>query len=534
MTARNQVTYEFGPVRIDTSLRKLICGGETVHIQARGFDALLLLIQRRNEVVSKGELLATIWPDIHVEESNLPVMISAIRRAIGDNGRNQKYIETVSKFGYRFVGEVTEIRMAEPAAFDDSATFSAEPAGLSPKTPEALSPRHHYIRFSVIAGCVATALAALFLIYRLYSGTGESHVAAASVSPAGIGRRSTRADAETWYRKGSYAWNLQTKDGFLRSIEYYQESITADPEYAPAYAGLAKSYLSLSSHTERPGDERHPGARAAAAKAVSLNDRLADAHIALGMVFLVDDQNFARAEQEFRRAITLDSHSQLAEGELAFCLVAVGRTEEAVNHARRAKALDPLSIRAATDLGLVLYYGHRFTEAESELEEVLKLDPHYYRADTSLGKTYLSLGRFDDAGRVFAEASMLSNHDAVADGLVAEAKGLGGDIAGAKSILAALEKRAQTTYVAPLGLAFATFGVGRLDDTLVNLRKAHDDRTNGAIFIKVDPNWEALHGNRDFNNLVSDIPPAATEYSLSDSNRPEFRELDLKRFLKSN
>jgi DNA-binding winged helix-turn-helix (wHTH) protein/tetratricopeptide (TPR) repeat protein len=541
MTAQNHVVYEFGPVRIDPSIRKLIHGDETVHIQARGFDALLLLIQRRNEVVSKGELLATIWPDTHVEESNLPVMISAIRRAIGDDGRNQKYIETVSKFGYRFVGEVTEICMAEPAApvvrgleFDDPATFSAEPAGLSPKTPEALTPRHHYARFSVMAGCVATALAALFLIYRVYSGAGESHVAAASRSPAGIGRPSTRADAEMWYRKGSYAWNLQTKDGFLRSIEYYQESITADPDYAPTYAGLAKSYLSLSSHTERPGDERHPGARAAAAKAVSLDDRLADAHIALGMVFLVDDQNFARAEREFRRAIALDSHSQLAEGELAFCLVAVGRTEEAVDHARRAKALDPLSIRAATDLGLVLYYGHRFTEAESELEEVLKLDPHYYRADTSLGKTYLSLGRFDDASRVFAEASLLSNHDAVADGLMAEAKGLGGDIAGAQSILAALEKRAQTTYVAPLGLAFATFGVGRLNDTLVDLRKAHDDRTNGAIFIKVDPNWEALHGNPDFRNLVSDIPPTATEYSLSDSNRPEFPELDLKRFLKGN
>ena len=77
MTVRDQLVYEFGPVRIDASNRKLLRDGESVHIQARGLDALLLLVQRRNEVVSKAELLATIWPDIHVEESSLPVMISA-------------------------------------------------------------------------------------------------------------------------------------------------------------------------------------------------------------------------------------------------------------------------------------------------------------------------------------------------------------------------------------------------------------------------------------------------------------------------
>jgi DNA-binding winged helix-turn-helix (wHTH) protein/tetratricopeptide (TPR) repeat protein len=500
MTMRDQVAYEFGPVRINLSTRKLIRDGECVQVQARGFDALLLLVQKRSEVVSKAELLSTIWPDTYVDESNLPVMISAIRRAIGDDGRNQKYIQTVSKFGYRFVGEVTEIRTVEPAVPVVRARGFDIPA-----------PRHRYARFSVVAGCATAALVAVILLYRLNGSAGAGHVAAASQSPAAFAwtdersRSSSRSEAEMWYQKGRYAWNLQTKGGFLQSIEYYQKAIAADPGYAPAYAGLARSYVILPSYSAQPDYER---ARAAALKAVSLDDGLADAHISLGTVVMIGDRNFARAEREFRRAIALDPHSSLAEGQLALCLAAVGKTGDAVTHARRSKALDALSVRAATDLGIVLYYSRRFSEAASEFEEVLKLDPYYYRAALHLGKTYLSLGRFDDARRVLAEASILPDHDPAVDGLTAEAKALGGDIEGAKAILAVLEQRARTTYVDPNCIAFATVGLGRLDDTLVYLRKARNERTIGAVFLKVDPRWDALRGNPEFRK-ISDITPSA-------------------------
>lgn len=502
MTVRDQVAYEFGPVRINLSSRKLIRDGECVQVQARGFDALLLLVQKRSEVVSKAELLSTIWPDTYVDESNLPVMISAIRRAIGDDGRNQKYIQTVSKFGYRFVGEVTEIRTADPAV----------PAARGPGFENA-APRHRYARLFVMAGCAAAALAAVVLVYRLNGSAGAGHVAAASQSAAAFAgtdersRSSSRSDAEMWYQKGYYAGNLQTKGGFLQSVEYYQKAIAADPGYASAYAGLARSYAKLPSYSAQPDYER---ARTAALKAVSLDDGLADAHISLGMVVLIVDRNYARAEREFRRAVALDPHSSLAEGQLALCLAAVGQNEEAVAHARRAKALDPLSPGAATDLGIVLYYSRRLSEAASEFEEVLKLDPYYYRAELHLGQTYLSLGRFDDARRVLAEASILPDHDPAVDGLMAEAKSRGGDIDGAKAILAALEKRARTAYVDPISIAYGTLGLGRVDDTLVYLRKARHERTIGAVFLKVEPLWDTLRGNTEFRR-ISAITPTAIE-----------------------
>jgi Flp pilus assembly protein TadD len=315
-----------------------------------------------------------------------------------------------------------------------------------------------------------------------------------------------------WVQKGHYAWNLQTKAGFLQSIEYFQKAIAEDAGYAAAYAGLAESYVTLPSYSERNNDEERSRAQTAAIKAVTLDKNLADAHIALGMVSLINDRSFARGEHEFRKAMELNPRSPLAQGELALCLVAVGRTDEAVSHARHAKALDPLSIRAATDLGIVLYYGRRFKEAEAEFEEALKLDPYSYRAKVNLGKTYLALGKLDEARRALEEASLLSNHDPLADGLTAEVKALGGDIEGARSILAALEKRAQTTYVAPASFAFAFAGLGRVDDTLAYLKKARADRAIATLFLKVDPTWDALQGNSDFRSLAGDIELTTAEY----------------------
>jgi hypothetical protein len=123
----------------------------------------------------------------------------------------------------------------------------------------------------------------------------------------------------------------------------------------------------------------------------------------------------------------------------------------------------------------------------------------------------LALGRFADALRVLEEAAHLSNHDPLADGLTAEAKARAGDIEGARTILAVLEKRAKTTYVAPISFAFALAGLGRVEDTLVYLRKARDDRAIPALFLKADPTWDALHEKQEFRNLVGDITLGAAE-----------------------
>lgn len=478
MLVRDELFYQFGSIRLDPSRHTLERDGALVPLPARSLDALLLLVRKRGEVVSKAELLAHVWPDTHVEEASLPVMISAIRRAIGDDGRHQKFIQTVSKSGYRFIGEV------ETVGATGAVTPPAPPA--LPPPPAARFPRW------LAVAALAAALAVAFLVYR------SSYVrpVLARTAPAS-------PTAEMWHQKGRYAWNLQTRDGILRSTEYYQKAIAEDASFAPAWAGLAISYVVLPSYSARPDADSLERARAASARAASLDDRLAASHIATGMVAMIADRNFPLAERELRRATSLDSSSALAEGELSLCLAAMGRAEDAVSHARAAKSLDPVSIRAATDLGIVLYYSHRFMEAESELDETLKLDPYSYRTHVNLGKTLLSLGRYDEARRVLEEASRLSNHDPIADGLTAGALALSGHRADAEAILAALAERARSSYVAPISLAFAHAALGHSDAALADLRRALDDHAIAALYLNVDPAWDSLRPLPAFRQLAS-------------------------------
>jgi DNA-binding winged helix-turn-helix (wHTH) protein/tetratricopeptide (TPR) repeat protein len=482
---RHRVIYEFGFIRIHPVNRTLERDGVVVSLPSRAFDVILLMLMRRGDVVSKEELFDTCWPDTHVDESSLPVMISSIRRAIGDDGRSQKYIQTVARRGYRLVGEVREILIEEPPA-----ASQAVPTLAPPRITHSLW-RSRYTRAAAVV-LLLTGFTATVLI-----GGGIRTGRRAHPPATGAG---------AWYAKGRYAWNLQTKASILQALEYYRKAIAEDPGDALAWAGLAECYVSLPSYSHRLDQAGLGNARAAAKRSLELDIDLAESHLAQGMVSLIGDRNFAEAEEELRKAVGKDPNSSLAQGELGLALVAAGQPEEAEEHARRATAVDPLSIRAATDLGTVLYYSHRFDEAEKEFEDVLKLDPYSYRAHINLGKTYLSLGRYEDARQTFEQASFLSGQDPLADGLRAEATALGGDTDGARSIIGSLEQRARNTYVAPISFAFAYAGLGDRGRVLDNLKKAREDRTIAAIFMKVEPHWGTLKTSAEFQTLTRDLP----------------------------
>jgi DNA-binding winged helix-turn-helix (wHTH) protein/Flp pilus assembly protein TadD len=479
MLARDGVIYEFGSVRINLLNRTLEREGEIVHLPARAFDVLLLLLNKRGEIVSKEELLSAIWPDTHVEESSLPVMISSIRRAIGDDGRAQKHIQTVARCGYRLIGQIREIPIPAPAA----------PAASSPAQRLAFWQSRH-------SRTAAAAMAMVLFAASFLAGSGIR----ASYS------RQPRSSAAAWYEKGRYAWNLQTKSSILHSLEYYWKAIAADPDYAPAWAGLAESYVSLPSYSHSLRQPDLDSARNSARRAVEIAPELAESHIAQGMVSMIAEREFPKAEKELRRAVELDPDSPLAQGELGLLLVASGNPREAIEHARRASELDGLSIRAATDLGIVLFYGQRYEEAKKEFEEVLKLDPYSYRAQVNLGRTCLALGRFKEAREFFNKACALSDHDPIAEGYLALAAAREGDRSAAQSIVSAMEQRSHANYVAPGGFARAYLGLGQYDRVIENLRKAYDDRTITAIFLKVDPNWRELRSDPEFETLTRDLP----------------------------
>src|SRR3989475_8860445 len=167
------------------------------------------------------------------------------------------------------------------------------------------------------------------------------------------------------YSKGRYFWNKRSEEGYRRAIQYFQQAIARDSEYAPAYAGLADAYALLGSmpNVELPRSEAMPRARTAAIKALALDVGLAEAHTSLAFVQLHFDMGVPAAERECTRALQLNPGYPTAHHWYAFWLLAHGRAEEALQEVRAAQRLDPLSLIINTDVGAMLYYGRRHDEA---------------------------------------------------------------------------------------------------------------------------------------------------------------------------
>src|ERR1700730_8946376 len=181
-------------------------------------------------------------------------------------------------------------------------------------------------------------------------------------------------EAHELYLQGRYFWNKRSRDGFLRAIEYFQQAIARSPNYAQAYAGLADSYILLGPNDILPANQVYPKAKAAASKALEIDDSMAEPHASLGFVKLLYDWDPGEAELEFRRAIELDWNYPTGHHWYAYDLAAMGRMDEALREIRRALELDPLSIIINADMGQLLFFAHRYDEALVQCQKTIDLD----------------------------------------------------------------------------------------------------------------------------------------------------------------
>jgi TolB-like protein/DNA-binding winged helix-turn-helix (wHTH) protein/Tfp pilus assembly protein PilF len=198
------------------------------------------------------------------------------------------------------------------------------------------------------------------------------------------------------YLKGRYFWNKRTPAGFKAAAEYFQQSIAKDPAYARAYAGLADTYALMAEYYVAPPAEVIPKARAAALKALNLDDQLAEAHASLALIAQNYDWDWPTAEKEFRRAIELDPNYATGHHWYAEHLAFEGRFDEAFAEMNRALQLDPLSLIMKADLGMFLYYSRQYDRAIVQMHEVLEMDPTFSRGHMIVF-SYLETGRLDDA-----------------------------------------------------------------------------------------------------------------------------------------
>ena len=642
-SAQAAVLFEFENFRLDPANRLFTCEGKEILLPGRVFDALLLFVRKPGALITKEEMLTTVWHDSFVEESNLTVAISTLRRALNEDPQARRYIQTVARRGYRFVAEVREVEsvpralkpsVAPPRPEDVShsepvAAASLEPTASAPSKSSAKSHSRRWVFIVILAVLVAGLLAGSWYLLKPRSpirtlavlpftldnaqassgapdevvllgmtdglishldsdlvvrptGSVLRYSTGATVDPVAAGREQgvdailsgsveiasgretlrlrlfrVRDGLVLWqdsvsgapdslpqleqnagevvahelhrlgaisappkanatahpdgpayqlYLRGRYFWNRRTVDGLRKSTDYFRQSIDADPNYAPAYAGLADSYALLASFSIEPGSSANADARSAALSAIHLDPTLAEPHASLGMIYFFTDWNLSAAEQEFEHAIQLNPNYATAHHWYALDLAAMGRFPQALYEIHLAQKLDPLSLIIGTNVGWIEYLSHDNAAALIALNRVLELDPNFVRARTRLGMVQMATGDYTSAVTNLTQALALSGNpedrDPWVEGLLGDAEARAGNRAAAEKVLAELHARAASHYVPPISRALVLIGLGRNAEAIVALGQAVDDHSTSMVYAGVDPSLDPLRTDPAFKGLL--------------------------------
>jgi serine/threonine protein kinase/tetratricopeptide (TPR) repeat protein len=312
-------------------------------------------------------------------------------------------------------------------------------------------------------------------------------------------------EAYQLYLKGKYYTSKFTKEGMEKGLQYFNQAIATDPNYALPYAGLAEYYIVAVDWFMSPHDSM-PKAREAAMKALAIDDTLADAHHSRGEVAHFYEWDWTTAEIEFKRAIELNPNDFSSHESYSWLLLDTGRPDEAIAEGRRAVQIDPVSPETNTYLGIDLVFARRYDEAIDQLRKTVELDPNYWYAHNVLGRAYEASGKLPEAIAEFKRVLELENKVAENSCNLGHAYALSGQRTEAEKIIAQLKVSSPQTYVPPYNMATIYAGLGDKDQAFAWLNRAYDERSdNLVLFIKVDPQVDNLRSDPRFGELLRRI-----------------------------
>jgi TolB-like protein len=318
-------------------------------------------------------------------------------------------------------------------------------------------------------------------------------------------RYTDNLDAYQLYLKGRYHWNKLTPADIKKSIEFFKQAIDLDPTYALAYFGLAEAYRSSAPTSDVPPKDVLPQAKAAAIKALEIDESLAEPHATLAFIHTWFDWDWAAAEKEAKRAIELNPNWGFGHIAYAQLLSATGRHQEAIKEGQRAGELDPLSLIINTLNGSVLYYAKREEEASARLQKTLELDPNFWIAHLFLGKNNIEKKKYPEAIAELNKAKELSAGNSEAVSTLGCAWVGAGDSAKGRAILKELKSQSSQRYVPPTNVAVLCYVLGEKDEAFTWLEKALEDRDMRLCRVKVEPKWDALRSDPRFVAVLKRI-----------------------------
>jgi tetratricopeptide (TPR) repeat protein len=315
--------------------------------------------------------------------------------------------------------------------------------------------------------------------------------------------RAVNPQAHEAYLKGRYFLESYSEERVEKAIEQFQQAIKLDPNFALPYTGLADAYT-YGADWYFPATEVMPKAKAAAEKALQLDDSSAEAHTSLSFINWQYDFDWAGGEREARRAIELDPNYAFAHDEYGFLLTWEGRFDEAVAELRRASELDPLSAGITNDVGVPLGYQAKYDAAKEQYRKALELDPSFFFAQWGLGWTDVEAGKLKEGIAELEKAKAMESPPFVV-GFLGYAYAAAGERAKAKAMLAELDQMASRRFVSPSCTALVYLGLGDKRRALDWLEKAYEVRSQWLPLLKVDRIFDLLRSEPRFIALQKKV-----------------------------
>ena len=311
-------------------------------------------------------------------------------------------------------------------------------------------------------------------------------------------------EAYELYLRGKFFAEKRTGADLRKSIEYYDQSISKDPNYPLTYVSLADSHLLLTAYGDTSPEQSITPARIALKRALDLDDSLAQAHASSGLLATLElDLN--RAISELERAIQLNPNYATAHHWIALPLMFVGQFDRGIAEGKRAIELDPLSLINNADLCWMYFNARRFDEAEAQARKTLEMDPRFYIAHYYLGEVLQFKGKLVEAIAEFQTSTELNNNDQYSLAMLGQAYARNGQMDEAQKILAGLREKAQSRYIAPYALAVVLTALGEKTHAIDELERGYNEGGFYIALVTVDPLFDDLRGDPRFDALVQKI-----------------------------
>lgn len=517
MSLERKEIFEFGEFRLDVDEHTIerIDGKRNGTLTEKAFQALVLLVRRRGHLVSKDELIQCVWPDTIVEDNNLEKCVHHIRQFLGETSEGTKYIETVRKHGYRFVGKVKAIEVSSswlpetfrtfdkskgPAdliadRFPKSGDESENPAGIGLAVLE--RPRVRFWRAIVLLSIVLVLMGAMTGLgyYRFIRSSVEADAAQI------LAKRGTNNDEA--YRSYLLAMNVGEERGVqnvLRSREYFEQAVELDPNYARAWAGLALIHNDIVGHTDSGQPEHYQSSMEAIRRALAIDPNLSEAYSSLCNNKNTYEYDVSGAEMACKRAVELDPNSPVAHKTYAKFLYTRGKFADALVEIKTAMDLQPVSYRNQQIYALTLYFARQYDESEAQFKRLIELNPNQSAfIHGRLIRVLEEQGKESEAFEYLVRMLTIQKADDTAlERLKDEYRTRGWRGVMIERIKTAEADPAPSNF----GLACLNAKIGKTDRALEYLEKAYQERSFQIAILKVEPQLDSLRSDPRFDDLV--------------------------------